>query len=115
MRPPKNGAFVSLSGRGVTVLDFPRGCLTKKRCTKQANLAPLLHFHLNFEHAGPLVAVRIPKDRAIERLCAPKSVDGSRPNFMDAGLEIRLGCPPIPGVGTFGYFELRRLPVLPTV
>src|SRR6202040_918356 len=34
---------------------------------------------------------------------------------MDTRLEIRLGCPPIPGIGTVGHLELRRLPALATV
>src|SRR5580693_47668 len=34
---------------------------------------------------------------------------------MDTRLEIRLGCPPIPGIGTVGHLELRRLPVLATI
>src|SRR5580704_17358278 len=75
----------------------------------------LIHGHLNFEHTSPLVAVRIPEDRAVERLSATESVDRSRPNLMDGRFEIRLRCPPIPGIGTVGYLELRRLPALAAV
>src|SRR5271169_6812619 len=47
-------------------------CSGRHVTTISLGVAPLLYAHLNLEHTGPLVAVRIPEDRAVERLGAAK-------------------------------------------
>ncbi len=75
---------------------------------------PLPDGHCNLEYASPFVAVRVPR-RSSRRAAAAQSVDCSRPNLTNAGLEICQRCPPIPGVGAVGYLELRGLPALAAV
>jgi hypothetical protein len=59
----------------------------------------LFYGYLNLELAGPLVAVRVSADRAVERLAATKGDNGAGPNSIDARLEFRLNHPRIPGKG----------------
>jgi hypothetical protein len=59
----------------------------------------LFYGYLNLEHAGPLVAVRVSADRAVERLAATKGDNGAGPKPKDARPEFRLNHPRIPGKG----------------